>query len=52
MNLFVTGGTGYPGSSVTASLLAARHTVRAHARSTASADRLPTGAGPVSGTVR
>jgi nucleoside-diphosphate-sugar epimerase len=47
MNLFVTGGTGYPGSAVTAALHADGHTVRAHVRSIASAGRLPAGAGPV-----
>ena len=36
MNLFVTGGTGYP-----AALLADGHTVRAYVRSIASAGRLP-----------
>jgi len=47
MNLPVTGGTGYLGSAVTDGLLADGHTVRAHVRSIASADRLPAGAGPV-----
>ena len=47
MNLFVTGGTGYLGSAVTAALRADGQTVRAHVRSIASADRLPAGAGPV-----
>jgi nucleoside-diphosphate-sugar epimerase len=49
MNLSVTGGTGYLGSAVTAGLLADGRTVRAHVRSTASADRLPAGAGHVAG---
>jgi hypothetical protein len=43
MNLSVTG------SAVTAGLLADGHTVRAHVRSISSADRLPAGAGHVSG---
>jgi hypothetical protein len=46
MNHFATGGTGYPDSAVTAALPADGHTVRAHARSTASAGRLPAGAEP------
>jgi NAD(P)-dependent dehydrogenase (short-subunit alcohol dehydrogenase family) len=49
MNLLVTGATGYLGSAVAAGLLADGHTVRAHVRSIASADRLPAGAGPVAG---
>jgi nucleoside-diphosphate-sugar epimerase len=49
MNLFVTGGTGYLGSAVTAALLADGHKVRAHVRSIASADRLPAGVEPVAG---
>jgi nucleoside-diphosphate-sugar epimerase len=49
MNLFITGGTGYLGSAVTAALLADGHKVRAHVRSVASADRLPGGAEPVAG---
>ena len=47
MNPFVAGGTGSPGSAVTAALRADGHTVRAHVRSIASAGRLPAGAGPV-----
>jgi nucleoside-diphosphate-sugar epimerase len=47
MNQFVTGGTGYHSSAVTAALLADGHTVRAHVRSIASAGRLPAGAEPV-----
>jgi nucleoside-diphosphate-sugar epimerase len=49
MSLFVTGGTGYLGSAVTAALLADGHTVRAHVRSIASVDRLPAGVEPVVG---
>ena len=49
MNQFVTGGTGYHGSAITAALLAGGRTVRAHVRSIASAGRLPAGAEPVAG---
>jgi nucleoside-diphosphate-sugar epimerase len=49
MNLFVTGGTGYLGSAVTAALLADGHKLRAHARSIASVGRLPAGVEPVAG---
>jgi uncharacterized protein YbjT (DUF2867 family) len=49
MNLFVTGGTGYLGSAVTAALLADGRKVRADVRSIASAGRLPAGVEPVAG---